>query len=89
MPVDLIQYRGTVGIFNSRHFVFDLKNKSQPLVIHSHSKFFSHYASLFRKSVLLFLFLTVFLTLKLNSCKETNSRVSPFLVAVIKTCLAF
>ena len=29
MPVNLIQYRRTVGVFNSQHFVFDLKQKSQ------------------------------------------------------------
>ena len=51
--------------------------------------FFSHYACFFRNSVLLFLFLAVFLILKLNSCKRSNnSRVSPFLVAPIKTWLA-
>ena len=40
-------------------------------------------------SVLLFLFLAVFLTSKLNRCKRSNnSRVSPFLVVVIKTWIA-
>ena len=89
MPVNLIQYRGTVGIFNSQHFVFDLKHKIQSLLIHSHRNVFSHYACFFRNSVLLFLFLAVFLILKLNSCKRSNnSRVSPFLVVIIKTWLA-
>ena len=89
MPVNLIQYRGTVGIFNSQHFVFDLKHKIQSLLIHSHSHVFSHYACFFRNSVLLFLFLAVFLILKLNSCKRSNnSRVSSFLVVIIKTWLA-
>ena len=66
MPVDLIQYRGTVGIFNSQHFVLDLKHKSQHLLIHSHSNAFSHYACFFCNRVLLFLFLAVFLILKLH-----------------------
>ena len=35
MSVNSIQYRGTVGIFNSQHFVFDLKYKIQSLLIHS------------------------------------------------------
>ena len=49
--------------------------------------FFSHYGCIFRNSVLLFL--AVFLILKLNSCKRSNnSRVSPFLVVIIKTWLA-
>ena len=89
MLINLIQYRGTVGIFNRQHFVFDLKHKIQSLLIHSHSHFFSHYACFFRNSVLLFLFLAVFLILKLNSCKRSNnSRVSPFPVVIIKTWLA-
>ena len=50
---------------------------------------FSHYACFFRNSVLLLLFLAVFLKLKLNSCKRSNNtRVLPFLVATIKTWLA-
>ena len=89
MAVNLIQYRGTVGSFNNQHFVFVLKHKMQSLLIHSHSHAFSYYACFFRNSVLLFLFLAVFLILKLNSCKRSNnSRVSPFLVVVIKTWLA-
>ena len=89
MSFNLIQYRGTVGILISQHFVFDLKHKIQSLLIHSHSHVFSHYACFFRNSVLLFLFLAVFLILKLNSCKRSNnSRVSPFLVVIIKTWLA-
>ena len=40
-------------------------------------------------SVLLFLFLAMFLIFKLNSCKRTNnSRVSPFAVVVSKTLVA-
>ena len=90
MPTNLIQYRGTVGNFNNQHFVFDLKHKiQQSLLIHSHSNVFSHHACFFHNSVLLFLFLAVFLILKLNSCKRSNnSRVSPFLVVIIKTWLA-
>ena len=89
MLINLIQYRGTMGIFNKQHFVFDLKYKIQSLLIHSHSHIFSHYACLFRSSALLFLFLAVFLILKLNSCKRSkNSRVSPFLVVIIQTWLA-
>ena len=69
MPVNLIQCRVTVGIFNSQHFVFDLKHKIQSLLIHSHCHVLSYYPSFFRNSVLLFLFLVVFLILKkLNSC---------------------
>ena len=84
----MIQYRGTVGIFKRQHFIFDFKHKSQSL-IHSHSNVFSLYACFFRNSVLLFLFLAVFLILKLNSCKRSNnSRVSPILVVIIKTWLA-
>ena len=87
-PVNLIQYRGTVGIFNSQHFFFDLKHKIQTFLIHSHSHIFSNYSWFLRNSVLLFLFLAVFLILKLNSCKRSNnSRVSPFLVVIIKTWL--
>ena len=87
MPVNLIQHRETVGIFSSQHFVFDLKHKIQPLLIHSNTHAFSHYACFFRNSVLLFLFLAVFLILKLNSSKRSNNwRVSPFLVVIIKTC---
>ena len=89
MPVYWIQYRGTVGIFNSQHFVFDLKHKSQHLLIHSHSNVFSHYVCFFLSTVLLLLFLAVFLILKPNSCKRSNDwRVSPFCIAVIKTWLA-
>ena len=89
MSVNLIQYHGTVGIFNSQHFVFDLKHKIQSLLIHCHSNVFSHYACFFHNSVLLFLFLPMFLILKLNSCKRNNnSCVSPFLVVIIKTWLA-
>ena len=89
MPVNLIQYRGTVGIFNSQHFVFDLKHKIQSLLIHSCSHVFSHYACFFRNSVLLFLFLALSLILKFNSCKRSNnSCVSPFLVVIIKAWLA-
>ena len=84
--VNLIQYRGTVGISNSQHFIFNLKYKSQCLLIHSHSNVLSHYTCFFCNSVLLFLFLAVFLILKLNSCKISNNLcVSPFLVAAIKT----
>ena len=89
MPVNLIQYSRTVGIFNSQRFLFNLKHKSQSVLVNSHSNDFSPYACFFRHSVLLFLFLAVFLILKLNSGKRSNdSRVSPFLVAVIKTWLA-
>ena len=89
MSVNLIQYRGTVGILISQHFVFDLKHKIQSLLIHSHSNVFSQYACFFRNSILLFLFLAVFLILKVNSCKRSNnSRVSPFLIVIIKTWLA-
>ena len=89
MPINLMQYCGTVGIFKSRHFVFDFKYKDQPLLNHSHSNVFSYYASFFRNSIVLFLFLAVLLILKLNNCKkDNNSHVSPFLVAVIKTWLA-
>ena len=59
------------------------------MVIHFHSNVFSHYTSFIRNSVLLFLFLAVFMILKLNSCKRSsNSLVSRFLVAVIKTWVA-
>ena len=89
IPVIMIQYSETVEIFNSQHFVFDLKHKIQSLLIHSHSLVFSHYACFFCSSVILFLFLAVFLILKLNSCKRSNnSCVRPFLVVVIKTWLA-
>ena len=50
MPVNLIQYRGKVGIFNSQHFAFRLKYKIQSLLSHSHSHVFSHYACFFRNS---------------------------------------
>ena len=85
-----MQYRGTVGISNSRHFVFDLELKDQPLLIHYNGNFFSNYASFIRNSVVLFLLFAVFVILKLSNCKKTlkNSRASPFLVAVIKTWLA-
>ena len=77
-----------MGIFNSQHFFFDLKHKIQTFLIHSHSHIFSNYSWFLRNSVLLFLFLAVFLILKLNSCKRSNnSRVSPFLVVIIKTWL--
>ena len=56
MPVNLIQYRGTVGIFNSEHFVFNLKHKIQSLLIHSHSHVFSHYACFFSKIVFFYLY---------------------------------
>ena len=90
MLVNLMQCRGTVGSFNSRNFVFNLKHKDQHLLIHSHSNAFSYYASFFRNSVVLFLFFAVFLMLKLNNCKKNpnNSRALPFLVAVIKARLA-
>ena len=89
MLVNLIQYCETVGVFNSQHLVFVLKHKIQSLLIHSHSHVFSHCTCFFCNSVLLFLFLAVFLILKLNSCKRSNnSCVSPFLVVVIKTWLA-
>ena len=88
MPVNLIQYRGTVGIFNSQLFVFDLKHESWSSRNRSHSNVFSHYTCFFCNSVLLFLFFAVFLILKLSSCKRSNnSPVSLFLVAVIKTWL--
>ena len=89
MPVNLIQYRGTVGIFNSWYFVFDLKYRGQSLLNHSQSNVFSHYASCIRDSVLFFLYFAVFLILKLNNCKNNNnSRASTFLVAATKTWLA-
>ena len=69
-------------------FFFDLKHKIQSFLIHSHSHIFSNYSWFPRSSVLLFLFLAVFLILKLNSCKRSNnSRVSPFFVVIIKTWL--
>ena len=71
MPVNLIQYRRTVETFNSQHFVFDLKHK--PVFANYHSNIFSHYACFFRNSVLLFLFLALFLALKVNSCKRSNN----------------
>ena len=87
--VNLIQYRETVGIFNSQYFVFDLKHKIQSLLIRSHSHVFSHYACFFRNSVRLFLFLALSLILKFNSCKRSNnSCVSSFLVVIIKAWLA-
>ena len=73
---------------NSQHFFFNLKHKIQSFLIHSYSHIFSNYSWFLRNSVLLFLFLAVFLILKLNSCKRSNnSRVSPFLVVIIKTWL--
>ena len=60
MPVNLIQYRGTVGSFNSQHFAFVLKHKVQSLLIHSYSHAFSYYVCFFCSSVLFFLFLLVF-----------------------------
>ena len=55
---------------------------------HSQKRVFTIHL-LFRNSVLLFLFLAVFLILKFNSCKRSNnSHVSPFVVAIIKTWLA-
>ena len=87
MPVNFIQYRGTVGIFNSRHFVFDLKYKDQPLLVQSHSNVF-YITPPYPEQCCFFLFLAVFLILKLNICKKnSNSRASPFLVAVFKTWL--
>ena len=87
MLFNLIQYRGKVGILISRHFVFNFKDKIQPLLNHSQSNVFSYYASLIRNSILFFLFLAVFLILKLNNSKKNpkNSRASPFLVTVTKT----
>ena len=59
------------------------------MLIHSHSNNFSHHASFFRNSVFLFLFLSVFLILNLNSCKRSNNEcASPFPVAVLKAWLA-
>ena len=80
-----------MGIFNSQHFVFDLKPKSQYLLIDSHSNVFFHIAPPFSVTVFFYSYFSqsVFLILKLNSCKRTNnSRISPFLVVVIKTWLA-
>ena len=78
-----------MGIFNSEHFIFNLKHKIQSLLIHSYSHVFSHYVCFFRNSALLFLFLAVFLILKLNSCKRSNNlHASPFLAFIIKTWLA-
>ena len=76
--------------FSTVDTLSSIKNiKVSHLPIHSHSNVFSHYASFFRNSVLLLIFLGAFLILELNSCKRTNnSRVSPFLVAVIKKWLA-
>ena len=89
MPVNLIQYRGTVEIFNNQHFVFGLRHKSQSLLIHTHSNVVSHYACFFHNSFLLLVILAVFLTWKLNSCKgSNNSPGSTFLVAVINIWLA-
>ena len=85
----MIQYRETVGIFNSQHFVSDLKHKIQSLLIRSHSHVCSNYACFFRNSVFLFQFLALSLILKFNSCKRSNnSCVSPFLVVIIKAWLA-
>ena len=59
------------------------------MLVQSHSNNFSHHASFFRNSVFLFLFLSVFLILNLNSCKRSNNEcVLPFLVAVLKAWLA-
>ena len=70
-------------------FLKQNKNTNQSLLIYSRSNVFKNYACFFGNSVLLFLFLTVFLILKLNSCKSNNnSQVSPFLVAVNKASLA-
>ena len=93
MSLNLMQYHGTVGVSNSWHFVFDLKRKDQPLLIHYHSNVFSYYVSFIQNSVVLVLFLAVFLILKLSNCKKKkknkskNSRASTFLVTVIKTRL--
>ena len=73
MPVNSTQYRGAVEIFNSQHFVLELKHKSLPLLSYSDNVFFffSYYVFFFRNIILLFLFLAVFLILKLNSRKKT------------------
>ena len=47
-----------------------VKHKSLPLLIHSHSNAFSNCASFFRNSLLLFIFLAVFLLLKVISFKK-------------------
>ena len=39
IPNNLTQYRGTMEIFNSRHFVHELKHKNLPLLSHSHKSF--------------------------------------------------
>ena len=72
-------------ILNWKKEIFEWKKGN---IVPIHKKGFSHYTCFFRNSVLLFLFLAVFLILKLNSCKRSNnSHVSPFVVAIIKTWL--
>ena len=72
-------------ILNWKKEIFEWKKGN---IVPIHKKRFSHYTCFFRNSVLLFLFLAVFLILKLNSCKRSNnSHVSPFVVAIIKTWL--
>ena len=59
MPVNLIQYRGTVGIFNTQHFVVDLKHNIQALLIHSRSHVFH---------IMLASFVTVFFYSYFSQC---------------------
>ena len=60
--------------FSTANILFSIKSiKIQSLLIHSHSHVFSHYACFFRNNVLLFLFLAVFLILKLNGCKRSGN----------------
>ena len=89
MPVNLIQYRGAVGIFNNRHSAHELKYRNLSLRSHYHNNIFAH-CFLFRNSGFLFvLFLTVFLVIKINARNGTkNSMALSFFVTVTKIWIA-
>ena len=83
MPVDLSQYRGAVGTFNNRNYYHKLTlSLGQPC----QSTFFLNCAfPLCNISFLVVLLISVFLTLKSNSCRSTKHfHTLSFLDAIIK-----
>ena len=87
MPVNLIQYRGTVGSFNNRHSARELKYRN--LSLRSHNNIFAHCFFYHNSGFLFVLFLTVFLVIKHNTCNGTiNSKALSFFVIVTKIWIA-
>ena len=59
MPVDLVQYRGTVGVFNNRKFTKKLQYKEISLVKFILTCFIADYLSLHSHSVVSFFMLSI------------------------------